>query len=156
MYPLTATVATGLLGGFSAGTTNVMVAILIIYFLAMEIDRREMVPAMNLCFLVGKMSQIVVFAVAGLIDVRLLLMTTPLAAFAIGALWLGQRVSSKIPQQRYRRILRWVLALLAAVLIIQFFGFAPGGWLDGPLLRLSPPGLVNLAVSCESNWELIS
>ncbi len=121
--PLLAIVITGLLGGFAAGTTNVMVAILIIYFLAMEVDRREMVPAMNLCFLVGKLSQILVFAGAGLVDLRLLLITAPLAAIALLALWAGQLVSDKIPQDRYRRILRYLLALLAAVLLFQFFSY---------------------------------
>jgi len=120
-YPSMAIAVTGLAGGFAAGTTNVMVAILIIYFLAMEIDRREMVPAMNLCFLVGKMSQIVVFAMAGLVDPQLVVMTLPLAAIALFALWLGQRVSSSIPQEKYRRILRYILALLAAILLLQFF-----------------------------------
>jgi len=100
-----------------------MVAILIIYFLAMEIDRREMVPAMNLCFLVGKLSQIVVFAVAGLVDLHLVLTTAPLAVIALLALWAGQKVSDKIPQDRYRSILRYLLALLAAVLLFQFFGY---------------------------------
>ena len=118
--PFTAIVLTGLFGGFSAGTTNVMVAVLIIYFLAMEVDRREMVPAMNLCFLVGKLSQIVVFAVAGLVDMQLLLVTTPLAAIALIALWLGQKLSDKIPQDLYRRMLRYLLALLAIVLLLQF------------------------------------
>lgn len=119
--PVLAVVLTGLFGGFSAGTTNVMVAILIIYFLAMEIDRREMVPAMNMCFLVGKLSQIVVFAAAGLVDLELVLMTTPLAAVALLALWVGQKVSANIPQDRYRRILRYLLGVLAVVLLWQFF-----------------------------------
>lgn len=119
--PLLAIIATGLLGGFSAGTTNVMVAILIIYFLALEIDRREMVPAMNMCFLVGKLSQIVVFAAAGMVTMQLVLMTAPLAAVSLLALWAGQRLSKKIPQDKYRRILRYLLAVLAAVLLVQFF-----------------------------------
>jgi uncharacterized membrane protein YfcA len=119
--PLPAMIITGLLGGFSAGTTNVMVAILIIYFLALEVERREMVPAMNLCFLIGKVSQIAVFAAAGLVDLRLILTTTPLALIALAALWAGQKVSDKIPQDRYRRLLRYLLAVLAAVLLYQFF-----------------------------------
>lgn len=118
--PKTAVVVTGLLGGFAAGTTNVMVAILIIYFLALEIDRREMVPAMNLCFLIGKLSQIAVFAAAGLVDMKLVLLTAPLAVLALLALWVGQQVGGKIPQDKYRRLLRYLLAALAAVLLIQF------------------------------------
>ena len=119
--PVWAVVIIGLLGGFSAGTTNVMVAILIMYFLALEIERREMVSAMNLCFLIGKLSQIAVFAAAGLVDMQLVLMTTPLAALALSALWVGQKVSANIPQEKYRRLLRYLLAVLATVLLLQFF-----------------------------------
>ena len=93
------------------------------YFLALEIERREMVSAMNLCFLIGKLSQIAVFAVAGLVDMHLVLMTTPLAALALSALWVGQKVSANIPQEKYRRLLRYLLAVLATVLLLQFFSF---------------------------------
>ena len=91
------------------------------YFLALEIERREMVSAMNLCFLIGKLSQIAVFAAAGLVDMQLVLMTTPLAVLALSALWVGQKVSANIPQEKYRRLLRYLLAVLATVLLLQFF-----------------------------------
>lgn len=51
----------GLVAGFAGGATNVMVAVLIIYFISINAPRSEMVPAMNMCFLTGKLSQIAVF-----------------------------------------------------------------------------------------------
>ena len=110
----------GLVAGFAGGTTNVMVAILLIYFLSAEVARAEMVTAMNLCFLIGKVSQISVFLVLGLISFTLLLKTVPLAAVALGSLLLGQRIGSKIPKQRYQRWLRYLLAVIAVILIVQF------------------------------------
>lgn len=110
----------GILAGFSAGTTNVMVAVLIVYFLTMDVSRQEMVPAMNLCFLLGKLAQIVVFIWAGLLSLSLVLATAPLAACAVVSLRYGQRAGAKIPQQRYRRLLRILLAALAAILLVQF------------------------------------
>ncbi len=110
----------GLTAGIAAGTTNVMVAILIIYFLSMETPRSTMVPALNSCFLVGKASQIVVLAIAGLVGFRLLLETTPLALAAVIALLLGQRLRSRIQVSTYQAILRKLLLLLAVVLIYQF------------------------------------
>lgn len=110
----------GLLAGFAGGTTNVMVAILLIYFLAAEVVRAEMVTAMNLCFLIGKVSQIVVFLVIGLISLPLLLKTAPLAAVGLGSLLVGQRIGSRIPQERYKRWLRYLLAVIAIILIVQF------------------------------------
>ena len=114
----------GLSAGIAAGTTNVMVAILIIYFLSLEIPRSTMVPALNSCFLVGKASQIVVLAIAGLVGFRLLLETAPLALAAVIALLLGQRLHSRIQVSTYQAILRKLLLLLAVILIYQFMNEA--------------------------------
>ena len=111
----------GLIAGISAGTTNVMVAILIIYFMSLETPRSTLVPALNSCFLVGKISQIVVLALAGLLSVRLALETAPLAVAAVIALLLGQRLQPRIEVSTYQAILRKLLLLLAIVLTYQFF-----------------------------------
>jgi len=110
----------GLIAGVSAGTTNVMVAILIIYFMSLDTPRSTFVPALNSCFLVGKMSQIVVLAIAGLVSIRLMLETAPLAVAAVIALLLGQRLQPRIQVNTYQAILRKLLLLLAIVLIYQF------------------------------------
>ena len=114
----------GLVAGLSAGTTNVMVAILIIYFMSLETPRSTLVPALNSCFLVGKLSQIVVLAIAGLVSVRLALETAPLAVVAVIALMLGQRLQPRIQVSTYQSILRKLLLLLAIVLIYQFLNEA--------------------------------
>jgi len=114
----------GLVAGLSAGTTNVMVAILIIYFMSLGTPRSTLVPALNSCFLVGKLSQIVVLAIAGLVSVRLALETAPLAVVAVIALMLGQRLQPRIQVSTYQSILRKLLLLLAIVLIYQFLNEA--------------------------------
>jgi uncharacterized protein len=110
----------GLLSGFSAGTTNVMVAVLIIFFIAMETPRPTMVPVMNTCFMIGKLSQILILSVAGFISATLLVETIPLAAAGLGALLVGQRLRDRIPVATYRRLLHILLAGLAVTLIVQF------------------------------------
>ena len=62
----------GFFAGLAGGTTNVMVAILIVFFLSIEVPRTSMVPALNACFLVGKVSQIAVLSIAGLVSFTLL------------------------------------------------------------------------------------
>jgi len=119
-HALAGMVIFGLLAGLSGGTTNVMVAILIIFFLSLEVPRKEMVPALNACFLVGKLSQIVIFALAGLISLALLIETTPMALAAVIALQFGQVLREKIAVDVYRKVLQWLLAALAIVLIVQF------------------------------------
>jgi hypothetical protein len=114
----------GLLAGISAGTTNVMVAILIIYFMSLETPRSTLVPALNSCFLVGKISQIVVLAIAGLASINLLLETAPLALAAVIALLFGQRLQPRIQISTYQSILRKLLLLLAIILIYQFLSEA--------------------------------
>jgi hypothetical protein len=114
----------GLTAGIAAGTTNVMVAILIIYFLSLETPRSTMVPALNSCFLVGKASQIVVLAIAGMVSIRLMLETAPLAVAAVIALLLGQRLHTRIQVSTYQSILRKLLLLLALILIYQFLSEA--------------------------------
>ncbi len=116
-----AMVGFGLLAGLSGGTTNVMVAILIIFFFSLDVPRNEMVPALNACFLVGKLSQIVVFSLLGLVSLNLLIETAPLALSAVLALLVGQTLRKKIALKIYRKILQVLLAVLAIVLIVQFF-----------------------------------
>jgi hypothetical protein len=116
----------GLGAGIAAGTTNVMVAVLIIYFLSLETPRSVLVPALNSCFLVGKMSQIIVLAIAGLVSLRLVFETTPLAITAVAALLLGQRLQPRIRVGTYQGILRKLLLILAIILIYQFL--AEVGW----------------------------
>ncbi len=110
----------GIAAGLSAGTTNVMVAILIIYFLSLQAPRETMVPALNACFLVGKLAQIVVLTLAGFVGMALVLETTPLALAAVAALVLGRRLQSRIDVATYQKILRWLLGILALILIYQF------------------------------------
>ena len=110
----------GVSAGLAAGTTNVMVAVLIVYFLSMETPRSTLVPALNSCFLMGKTSQIVVLSIAGLVGIRLVLETAPLAIAAVIALLLGQRLQPRIKVATYQAILRKLLLLLALVLIYQF------------------------------------
>lgn len=120
-YPLAVLVVTGLLAGFAGGTTNVMVAILIIYFLSVGVQRSEMVAAMNLCFLIGKLSQIVVFFAVGMMSVVFFAKTIAPAFVALVALSFGQRLSERVSQQQYKLWLKYLLAALAVVLLWQYF-----------------------------------
>ena len=110
----------GIAAGLAAGTTNVMVAVLIIYFLSLGTARTTMVPTLNACFLAGKGSQIAVLAIAGFVGPGLLLETAPLALAAVLALLAGQRLQPRIQVSTYQAILRKLLLLLAAILIYQF------------------------------------
>ena len=121
----------GIAAGLAGGTTNVMVAVLIIYFLSLDTVRATMVPTLNACFLAGKTMQILVLAVAGLVGMSLVIETIPLALAAVAALLIGQRLRARIEVGTYQAILRKLLLLLAAILIYQFVN--ESGWLAGIL-----------------------
>lgn len=110
----------GGIAGLAGGTTNVMVAVLIIYFMSARIERAEMVPAMNMCFLVGKLTQTVVFIGLGTVTLPMLIYTLPLAFVSFVSLKVGQTYATKIDAERYRKILRVILFILAVILIVQF------------------------------------
>jgi len=111
----------GLVAGVSAGSTNVMVPILIIYALEMGLRTTAMVQVFNLCFLAGKISQIVVFAAAGMLTTPVLLLTAPLAGVALAALLIGMAFRDRIRGDTFRTLIKWVLFVIALVLIGQYF-----------------------------------
>jgi hypothetical protein len=111
----------GLVAGVSAGSTNVMVPILIIYALEMGLQTTAMVQVFNMCFLAGKVSQIAVFTAAGMLTSKSLLLTVPLAAVALVALILGMTFRGRISGDAFRTIIKWVLFVIALVLIGQYF-----------------------------------
>ena len=111
----------GLAAGVSAGSTNVMVPILIIYALEMGLQTTAMVQVFNMCFLAGKVSQMIVFAAAGMLTSQVLLFTTPLAGMALLALLIGMAMRKRIGGDTYRTIIRWVLFVVALTLVGQYF-----------------------------------
>ncbi len=110
----------GLLAGLSAGTTNVMVPILIIYTAEMGLDRTAMVQVFNLSFLCGKLAQIGVFAEAGEITGEVLVASLPLSIVALATLTAGARIRDRIPVETYRRAIRVVLAGLGLLLVGRY------------------------------------
>ena len=119
-HPLAALATVGVVAGILAGTTNVMVPILIVYALESGMRRELMVAVFNLCFLGGKLAQAGTFTVMGSIGPAGLLASLPLGAAAALALLVGIRIRNRVDAETYRTWLRKVLWVVAVVLIIQF------------------------------------
>jgi hypothetical protein len=111
----------GLAAGFSAGTVNVMVPLLILFALEVGMSKLAMVQVFNLCFLAGKTAQVGAFSVAGLVTIPVLTATLPFAAVAAAALLAGMRVRDRVDGETYRRWLQRVLWVMVVVLTGQFF-----------------------------------
>lgn len=110
----------GLIGGMLTGTVNAMVPILVILALELRLKSIAMVQVFNLCFLGGKISQIMVFSVSGSIDQTLLGIAIPGIGVAVSAWFFGAAIRNRITARTYQKILKRVLLLLACVLIIQY------------------------------------
>lgn len=111
----------GLVAGALAGTVNVMVPVLIIWALELGLVATAMVQVFNLCFLAGKLSQLSMFAAVGMLGADLVRALLPAAVAAAAGLWLGMWARSRIGEAHYRRLLRWVMAAIALMLVLDFF-----------------------------------
>ena len=119
-HPSISMIVFGLIAGLAAGTTNVMVPILIIYTLGLGLTPVVMVQVFNMTFLAGKLAQISVFGFEGLIDLHLLQITAPMALVGFGALIAGMRVRDHISTETFRSIIKALLVIMAITLIGQY------------------------------------
>lgn len=110
----------GLLAGISGGTTNVMLPLMVIFTLELGLARTAMIQTFNMCFLLGKLTQIAVFTHAGLFTTSVIVATAPLAAVSAAALLVGMRLRSKVAAQTYVRVIRSLLGVIAVLLIGQY------------------------------------
>lgn len=106
----------GFSAGFIGGLTNVIASILIIYTLGMKMEKDNTIVALNLSFLFGKLSQLLIFS----FEENNHLILSPYVLFAyIISLLTGIFINKKIPVRVYKSIMKKVLAIIAIMLIIQ-------------------------------------
>jgi uncharacterized membrane protein YfcA len=109
----------GLLAGFLAGTVNVTVPPLVLYFMALGLDFLAMTQILNLCFLVGKSTQALTLGISGQIGITTLFNTAPLTVISAVVLLYGMRIRNRIRPETYQAMLRKVLWIMTLVLIAQ-------------------------------------
>lgn len=120
-HTLPAYMVFGITAGLMAGMVNVMLPVLIILFMELRIATATMVVLFNLNFFTGKLTQSLILfqqEIPGIVD--FLLSTLLLAPFALLALFLGMQIRKRFTADRYLRILRAVLWLMAGILILRF------------------------------------
>ncbi len=110
----------GAAAGVMAGTVNVAVPVLIIYFTELRLAPLAMVQSLNLSFLAGKAAQAGTFAVSGYLHPSILTISMLLALVAGLALWVGIVLRQRIHADTYRRWLRIMLFIVAALLMVEF------------------------------------
>ena len=109
----------GLTGGFFSGSVNNSLPPLLIYFMLLGLETMAMTQMLNLCFLGGKVMQAATLGIAGEISLAAVVANVPLTLVALAGMWIGTRVQKKISAETYHRLLRWVLLVIALVLLAQ-------------------------------------
>ena len=109
----------GSLAGLLSGAVNVAVPPLVIYFMALGLDALAMTQILNLCFFVGRVTQLASFELSGHLDLSSLRASVPLTAISLAALLLGMQLQRRVRAEVFRTLVRTVLWAMAALLAIQ-------------------------------------
>ena len=96
-----------------------MAPVLIIYSLESKYSKSETVQASNLCFLLGKIIQILLFIINGKFSQNEFLTSSAMVIVTSIALYGGIAVRNKIKGKVYKKFLRLLLFILAIILLIQ-------------------------------------
>lgn len=110
----------GFLAGLSEGTANIAAPPLLMYLLSLNLDRMTFVQVLNLCFTVGKPTQMAVLTIEGGVTWTQWAATLPFAAIATATAVFGISIRDRIDAASYRRWLLRLLFVIALVLIVQF------------------------------------
>ena len=117
--PTLSIIVFGFVAGIIGGLTNVMALVLIIYSLESKHTRKEVIQSSNLCFLFGKIVQIILFTLHGSFTQELLNISF-FSLIVVGiAVIVGIKIKNKIPQDNYNKIIKAFLFLMAVALIYQ-------------------------------------
>lgn len=102
----------GFAAGVLGGVTNVPGTLLVLYFNALGMDKREFVRSVALCFLSYKIVQLGAVTYYGLLTWPMVAASAALTVLGVGAFALGLRVQDALPERTFNRA---VLALLGAL-----------------------------------------
>ena len=117
-------VAFGIAFAFMAGIfeaiANVAGPMLLVYFMLLGAAPSQIVQTLNMCFTVGKGSQVATLAASGALPASTWVAVAGLSVPAVAALAVGMRLRDRIDAQTYRAWLRKALWVMAFVLLGQF------------------------------------
>lgn len=112
--------------GVFEGTANVAAPALIVYYMAIALPVTALVQALNICFIVGKVTQFGVMATNGGVGLAQWMATAPLAVVATGTVFAGVRIRNRVDALTYRGWLKQFLFAMALVLLAQYAWLAIG------------------------------
>jgi uncharacterized membrane protein YfcA len=111
----------GFIAGFSEGSANIAAPPLLVYVLSLDLNRAMLVQVLNLCFTVGKPTQMLVLTTEGGVSWTQWASTLPFAVVAVGTTLVGVYIRNRIDVATYRR---WLLRFLFVVALFLFAQYA--------------------------------
>jgi uncharacterized protein len=108
------------LAGIFEAIANVAGPILFVYFMLLGAAPAQVVQTLNMCFTVGKGSQVLTLAAAGALSSATWAAVAGLTVPSVAALVAGMRVRDRIDAQTYRAWLRKALWVMVVLLLLQF------------------------------------
>jgi uncharacterized membrane protein YfcA len=109
----------GLVAGVLGGLTNVPGTPMVLYFVALGLDKYDFVRAVAVTFIVVKVVQLAAVAWYGLLDLRLLGVSLGFTVVALAGFSLGTRLQDWLPARAFNRAVLGFLVLTGAWLIYR-------------------------------------
>lgn len=110
----------GLGSGILGGLTNVMSATLIIYVLESKYSKKEIIQSFNICFLFGKIMQIIIFTSSANFTIKQFGESSFCLIAIFIAITLGLKIRNKIDVELYKKIVKLMLFIISLILFAQF------------------------------------
>lgn len=111
--------AFGLAGGIVGGAANAMSSVLMMYLLTQSRDKDEIAQAANLCFALGKLTQLwLLWPLLTAMQIPAPVLIWPSLA-AVAALSVGVWLRRRIPFHRFRQLSLLILSLLALMMVYK-------------------------------------
>jgi len=109
----------GVLAGILGGLTNVPGTPMVLYFVALGLDKYEFVRAVALTFIVVKVVQLGAVAWYGFLDLRLLAISLGFTVVALAGFAVGQRLQDWLPARAFNRAVLGFLVLIGLLLVVR-------------------------------------
>lgn len=109
----------GLGAGVLGGLTNAMGPVLMIYTLESKFTKSEIIQASNICFLFGKIIQIILFSFAAVFTAQEMQHSFILLIVVSIALYIGIKLKSLINPIYYTKLVKIILFVMSILLITQ-------------------------------------
>ncbi len=119
-HPMAFGLTASVVGGACEATANVAAAPLVMYYSALGLTPAAFVQGLNLCFVVGKLTQFGVLAGSGMVGAAQWLATLPLVAVAVATALAGVRLRDRLDAQTYRIWVKRFLLFVALALLAQY------------------------------------